>query len=259
MFAILPCSIDSPTNFIQTNIVGTYTLLQCAYDYWLNLTQVKQKNWRFIQVSTDEVFGDLSYTEAPFTETSPYQPSSPYSASKASADHIVRSWHRTFGLPINITNCSNNYGPYQLPEKLIPLVICNALKGKSIPIYGDGKQIRDWLFVSDHARAIIKIMEQAEAGACYNIGGKKELENIQLVRMICEKLDELAPNKNVSTNGYTRLIKYVSDRPGHDTRYAIDNTKITKELKWTPKESFDAGLEKTICWYLNNQNWCDEI
>ncbi len=252
-------SIDGPGEFIQTNVVGTYNLLEQARHYWNDLDEDKKANFRFHHISTDEVYGDLEGTDDLFTETTPYAPSSPYSASKASSDHLVRSWLRTFGLPTIITNCSNNYGPFHFPEKLIPLVILNALKGKPLPVYGKGNQIRDWLFVEDHARALVLVATTGEIGETYNIGGHNEKQNIEVVKTICELLEELAPNKPESIDKYQDLITFVTDRAGHDVRYAIDASKIAKELNWTPQESFDTGIRKTVQWYLDNQAWCQHI
>jgi len=252
-------SIDSPSSFIQTNIVGTYMMLEEARDYWNNLEYTKKEGFRFHHVSTDEVYGDLEGTDDLFTEETPYAPSSPYSASKASSDHLVRAWQRTFGLPILITNCSNNYGPYQFPEKLIPLIILNALRGKDLPVYGDGKQIRDWLYVDDHARALLHVALTGEIGETYNIGGHNELQNIEVVKTVCSILDELAPSKLNGVDKYEHLITYVGDRAGHDVRYAIDANKIDKELNWTPDETFTTGIKKTVQWYLDNQLWCDRV
>ena len=252
-------SIDGPGEFIQTNIVGTYVLLEEARDYWLSLSVDKKNNFRFHHVSTDEVYGDLEGTEDLFTEETPYAPSSPYSAAKASSDHLVRAWQRTFGLPTLVTNCSNNYGPYQFPEKLIPLIILNALKGKDLPIYGDGKQIRDWLYVDDHARALLHVALTGEIGETYNIGGHNELKNIEVVKTVCSILDELVPSKLDGVGKYEQLITYVTDRAGHDVRYAIDATKIANELGWTPDETFETGIKKTVQWYLSNQTWCDHV
>ncbi len=252
-------SIDGPGEFIQTNVVGTYNLLEQARHYWNDLEEDKKANFRFHHISTDEVYGDLEGTDDLFTETTPYAPSSPYSASKASSDHLVRSWLRTFGLPTIITNCSNNYGPFHFPEKLIPLVILNALKGKPLPVYGKGNQIRDWLFVEDHARALVLVATTGEIGETYNIGGHNEKQNIEVVKTICELLEELAPNKPESIDKYQDLITFVTDRAGHDVRYAIDASKIAKELNWTPQESFDTGIRKTVQWYLDNQAWCQHI
>jgi dTDP-glucose 4,6-dehydratase len=250
-------SIDSPSDFIQTNIIGTYVLLEEAKDYWLSLEGNKKESFRFHHVSTDEVYGDLEGTSDLFTEKTPYAPSSPYSAAKASADHLVRAWQRTYKLPTLITNCSNNYGPYQFPEKLIPLVISNALEGKELPIYGDGKQIRDWLYVDDHASALIKVALTGKPGETYNIGGHNELQNIDVVKIVCNILDELAPSKIDHIDKYEKLITFSMNRPGHDVRYAIDATKIAKELHWVPKETFETGIRKTVEWYLKNRDWCD--
>ena len=248
-------SIDGPDQFIQTNIVGTYNLLEQARAYWTQLEAGKKTGFRFLHVSTDEVYGDLEGTDDLFTETTPYAPSSPYSASKASSDHLVRAWNRTFDLPTIITNCSNNYGPFHFPEKLIPLVILKALEGKSLPVYGKGNQVRDWLYVEDHARALVLVAITGEIAETYNIGGHNEKQNIEVVHAICELLEELAPNKPEGINQYKDLITFVTDRAGHDVRYAIDASKIQKELNWTPKESFDTGIRKTVQWYLNNQDW----
>lgn len=248
-------SIDGPATFIETNIIGTYTLLEVSRAYWNRLDGSEKSKFRFHHISTDEVYGDLVGTEALFTETAPYAPSSPYSASKASSDHLVRAWFRTYGLPTIITNCSNNYGPYHFPEKLIPLMILNALAGKPLPVYGNGMQIRDWLFVEDHARALYKVVTEGVIGETYNIGGHNEKANIDVVKTICHLLEELAPNKPVGVEKYENLITYVKDRPGHDVRYAIDATKISQELGWKPQETFETGIRKTVEWYLNNQNW----
>lgn len=287
-------SIDGPAEFIQTNIVGTYNLLEASRSYWNKLEGECKQIFRFHHISTDEVYGDLphpndksvlasdsndeslstgqpdsvsleaSYSsnkELPlFTEDTSYSPSSPYSASKASSDHLVRAWHRTYGLPVLITNCSNNYGPYHFPEKLIPLVILNALEGKPLPIYGKGDQIRDWLYVEDHARALYKVVTEGQVGETYNIGGHNEKKNIEVVQTICDILDSLLPYKvnNVPTS-YKSLITYVADRPGHDRRYAIDASKIADELDWQPKETFESGIRKTVKWYLDNQQWCQRV
>nr|WP_113866058.1 dTDP-glucose 4,6-dehydratase [Brenneria salicis]NMN90146.1 dTDP-glucose 4,6-dehydratase [Brenneria salicis ATCC 15712 = DSM 30166]RBP63234.1 dTDP-glucose 4,6-dehydratase [Brenneria salicis ATCC 15712 = DSM 30166]RLM30872.1 dTDP-glucose 4,6-dehydratase [Brenneria salicis ATCC 15712 = DSM 30166] len=248
-------SIDGPAAFIETNIVGTYTLLEAARHYWQEMEAAAKAAFRFHHISTDEVFGDLHGTDDLFTETTPYAPSSPYSASKASSDHLVRAWLRTYGLPTMITNCSNNYGPYHFPEKLIPLVILNAVAGKPLPVYGDGAQIRDWLFVEDHARALYKVVSEGEVGETYNIGGHNERKNIEVVQTICDLLEELAPNKPVGVQRYRDLITYVKDRPGHDMRYAIDAGKIERELGWRPQETFESGMRKTVDWYLNNEAW----
>ena len=250
-------SIDGPAAFIQTNIVGTYTLLEAARKYWMGLDAEAQQNFRFHHISTDEVYGDLEGTTDLFTETTSYAPSSPYSASKASSDHLVRAWYRTYGLPVIVTNCSNNYGPYHFPEKLIPLVILKALDAKPLPVYGNGQQIRDWLFVEDHARALYKVVTEGVVGETYNIGGHNEKQNIEVVKTICKILDELKPQAN--GQAYDSLITFVKDRPGHDLRYAIDATKIQNELGWTPTETFDTGIRKTVEWYLNNQEWVAHI
>lgn len=248
-------SIDGPAAFIETNIVGTYTLLEAARHYWSALEDSKKSAFRFHHISTDEVYGDLEGPDGFFTETTPYAPSSPYSASKASSDHLVRAWQRTYGLPTMITNCSNNYGPYHFPEKLIPLIILNAISGKPLPVYGKGEQIRDWLFVEDHARALHLVATQAQPGSTYNIGGHNERRNIQVVETICELLEELYPQKPQGVAHYRDLITYVKDRPGHDMRYAIDADKIERELGWTPEETFESGIRKTVLWYLNNETW----
>ena len=250
-------SIDGPAEFINTNIVGTYTLLEVTRKYWQELDDDKKTAFRFHHISTDEVYGDLEGTTDLFTETTPYAPSSPYSASKASSDHLVRAWHRTYGLPVIITNCSNNYGPYHFPEKLIPLVILNALDGKPLPIYGKGDQIRDWLYVEDHARALYKVVTEGTVGETYNIGGHNEKQNIDVIKTICQILDQLKPQANGQP--YESLITFVKDRPGHDLRYAIDATKIKNDLGWTPEESFDSGIRKTVKWYLNNLEWCRRV
>jgi len=252
-------SIDGPGEFIQTNIVGTYVLLEEARGYWLGLEDNKKDSFRFHHVSTDEVYGDLEGTDDLFTEETSYAPSSPYSAAKASSDHLVRAWQRTFKLPTLITNCSNNYGPYQFPEKLIPLIILNALEGKDLPIYGDGKQIRDWLYVDDHARALLHVALTGEVGETYNIGGHNELENIEVVKIVCNILDELVPSQLDGIKQYEQLIVYVGDRAGHDVRYAIDATKIDDELNWTPDETFATGIKKTVKWYLENTIWCGRV
>lgn len=250
-------SIDGPAAFIQTNIVGTYTLLEVIRKYWMALDSDKKAHFRFHHISTDEVYGDLEGTTDLFTETTSYAPSSPYSASKASSDHLVRAWYRTYGLPTIVTNCSNNYGPYHFPEKLIPLVILNALEGKALPIYGNGQQIRDWLYVEDHARALYCVASQGKVGETYNIGGHNEKQNIEVVKTICALLDELRPRADQST--YASLITYVTDRPGHDLRYAIDAAKIANELNWKPQETFETGICKTVEWYLNNLQWCRRV
>ena len=267
-------SITGPAEFIQTNIVGTYTLLEAAREYWNALGSEAKKTFRFHLISTDEVYGVLPHPDEAdgklplFTETTSYAPSSPYSASKASSDHLVRAWLRTYCFPTIVTNCSNNYGPYHFPEKLIPLVILNALEGKPLPIYGKGDQIRDWLYVEDHARALYKVIIEGEVGETYNIGGHNEKQNIEVVKAICEILDELRPMTDLavvrplgrqSIHGYKSLITYVTDRPGHDRRYAIDASKISQKLNWIPEETFETGLRKTIEWYLANQDWCSNV
>lgn len=252
-------SIDGPAAFIQTNIVGTYALLEATRAYWLTLTPERQQAFRFHHISTDEVYGDLHGVDDLFTETTPYAPSSPYSASKAASDHLVRAWHRTYGLPVLITNCSNNYGPFHFPEKLIPLVILNALEGKPLPVYGDGLQVRDWLFVEDHARALLQVVTEGKVGETYNIGGHNEQKNIEVVRAICTLLEELAPDKPAGVARYEDLITFVKDRPGHDQRYAIDASKIQHELGWVPQETFASGLRKTVQWYLDNLEWCRHV
>ena len=252
-------SIDGPGEFIQTNIVGTYALLEESRIYWSTLAENKKNTFRFHHVSTDEVYGDLEGTDDLFTEETPYAPSSPYSAAKASSDHLVRAWQRTFKLPTLITNCSNNYGPFQFPEKLIPLIILNALEGKDLPIYGNGKQIRDWLYVDDHARALLHVALTGEIGETYNIGGHNEMQNIEVVRTVCSILDELVPSKLDSIKRYEELIVYVGDRAGHDIRYAIDATKIENELDWKPDETFETGIRKTVQWYLDNNIWCEHV
>ena len=248
-------SIDGPAEFIRTNIVGTYTLLEAARRYWQKLETERRKNFRFHHISTDEVYGDLDGPKNLFTEQTPYAPSSPYSASKASSDHLVRAWQRTYGLPTLVTNCSNNYGPYHFPEKLIPLMILNALEGKPLPVYGKGDQIRDWLYVDDHARALYKVVKEGKPGETYNIGGHNEKQNIDVVHTLCGILQELRPQKT----SYRDLITTVKDRPGHDMRYAIDARKIQKELGWTPEETFETGMRKTVEWYLNNLDWCQRV
>ncbi|MDF7670361.1 dTDP-glucose 4,6-dehydratase [Orbaceae bacterium ESL0721] len=252
-------SIDGPAAFIETNIIGTYTLLEAARHYWNSLNGEDKERFRFHHISTDEVYGDLHGTQDLFTETTPYAPSSPYSASKASSDHLVRAWHRTYGLPTIVTNCSNNYGPYHFPEKLIPLTILNALEGKPLPVYGDGSQIRDWLYVEDHARALYKVVTEGEVGETYNIGGHNERKNIDVVKTICAILDELKPNHPNGIKQYADLITFVTDRPGHDYRYAIDASKIANTLNWRPEETFESGIRKTVIWYLENQAWCRNI
>jgi dTDP-glucose 4,6-dehydratase len=252
-------SIDSPAAFIQTNIVGTYNLLEAARAYWEKLPPEKKVHFRFHHISTDEVYGDLGDSSGGFTEDRPYAPSSPYSASKASSDHLVRAWFRTYGLPTVVTNCSNNYGPYQFPEKLIPLIILNGLEGKPLPIYGNGNQIRDWLYVEDHVRALCLVATHGKEGDTYNIGGHGEKRNLEVVHHICDLLEDLAPNKPKNINHYRDLITFVQDRPGHDKRYAINSKKIQAELGWTPTESFETGMRKTVEWYLANKTWCERV
>jgi len=252
-------SIDEPSDFIQTNIVGTFILLEQSKKYWQSLKGSKKENFRFLHVSTDEVYGDLNESSEFFSEDTSYDPSSPYSASKASSDHLVRAWYRTYGLPVLITNCSNNYGPYQFPEKLIPHIILNAIAGKSLPIYGDGKQIRDWLYVDDHVLALMEVAINAKVGETYNIGGNNEIQNIEVVRKVCSILNELVPNKLNGMSSFSELITYVEDRPGHDVRYAINAQKINKDLGWEPKENFESGIQKTVEWYLDNSEWCNNI
>ncbi|WP_168398295.1 dTDP-glucose 4,6-dehydratase [Acinetobacter indicus] len=255
-------SIDGPAEFMHTNIIGTYTLLEAARAYWGQLSESRKQQFRFHHISTDEVYGDLPHPDEDvdakqvlFTETTAYEPSSPYSASKASSDHLVRAWHRTYGLPVVVTNCSNNYGPYHFPEKLIPHVILNALAGKSLPIYGKGDQIRDWLYVEDHARALCLVLEKGSNGETYNIGGHNELQNIDVVKLICTILDTLRPKDTK----YSEQIIHVADRPGHDRRYAIDASKIKNDLGWMPKETFATGLHKTVQWYLDNEQWWQNV
>jgi dTDP-glucose 4,6-dehydratase len=252
-------SIDGPAEFIQTNIVGTFTLLNSAKKYWSALSSELKRQFRFHHISTDEVYGDLDGTDDLFTETTSYSPSSPYSASKASSDHLVRAWYRTYNLPVVITNCSNNYGPFHFPEKLIPLVILNAKEGKPLPVYGDGSQIRDWLYVDDHARALYKVVTEGKNGETYNIGGHNEKTNIEVIYAICDILETLLPKKPDGIKHYRDLITHVRDRPGHDIRYAIDASKIQKELNWTPTESFETGIKKTVEWYINNPIWVENV
>lgn len=252
-------SIDGPAAFIETNIVGTYTLLEATRQYWNGLDVAAKEAFRLHHISTDEVYGDLHGTDDLFTETTSYAPSSPYSASKAASDHLVRAWLRTYGLPTIVTNCSNNYGPYHFPEKLIPLIILNALEGKPLPVYGNGAQIRDWLYVEDHARALYKVLTEGVVGETYNIGGHNERKNIEVVQTICRLLDELVPNKPSGIYQYEELITYVTDRPGHDMRYAIDASKIEAELGWKPQETFESGIRKTVEWYLANEAWWSRI
>ncbi|WP_112478408.1 dTDP-glucose 4,6-dehydratase [Vibrio variabilis] len=252
-------SIDGPAAFIQTNLVGTFNMLEVSRQYWNTLDDSKKSAFRFHHISTDEVYGDLEGTDDLFTEDTSYEPSSPYSASKAGSDHLVRAWGRTYGFPVLVTNCSNNYGPYHFPEKLIPLMILNALEGKPLPVYGDGMQIRDWLFVEDHARALYKVVTEGKLGETYNIGGHNEKANIEVVKTICALLEELVPNKPEGVDEYQSLITYVKDRPGHDVRYAIDASKIERELGWKPEETFESGIRKTVEWYLNNKEWWTRV
>ena len=252
-------SIDGPSAFIQTNLLGTFNLLECTRQYWQTLSDTQQASFRFHHISTDEVYGDLEGTDDLFTEETPYAPSSPYSASKAGSDHLVRAWGRTYGLPVVITNCSNNYGPYHFPEKLIPHIILNALHGKPLPVYGDGCQIRDWLYVEDHARALYRVATRGKVGETYNIGGHNEKKNIEVVKAVCELLEELAPSKPKGVGAYCDLIQYVQDRPGHDLRYAIDAAKIQRELGWVPQETFESGIRKTVEWYLLNSDWWQRV
>ena len=248
-------SIDGPAAFIQTNVIGTFILLEASRQYYASLDDERKKAFRFHHISTDEVFGDLHDADDLFTEETPYAPSSPYSASKAGSDHLVRAWNRTYGLPTVITNCSNNYGPYHFPEKLIPLIILNALAGKPLPVYGNGEQIRDWLYVEDHARALYTVLTTGKTGETYNIGGHNEKKNIEVVHTICDLLDEIVPKEK----SYHEQITYVADRPGHDRRYAIDAHKISRELGWIPKETFESGIRKTVEWYLNNSEWVSNV
>ena len=250
-------SIHGPSDFIETNVVGTFNLLESARGYWESLTPDGRASFRFLHVSTDEVYGTLSPTDPPFSETKSYEPNSPYSASKASSDHLVRSWHHTYGLPVITTNCSNNYGPYQFPEKLIPLVILNALDGKPLPIYGDGQQVRDWLYVEDHCHAILQVLDRGRIGETYNIGGLNEMKNLDVVEIICAILDEARPRSDGAS--YTEQIEFVTDRPGHDRRYAIDAGKIERELGWKPGETFETGIRKTVDWYLSNDDWVQGV
>ena len=252
-------SIDSPDEFMQTNIIGTFNLLVAARSYFQTLDDDAKSTFRFHHISTDEVYGDLDGEDDLFTEQTSYAPSSPYSASKASSDHLVRAWGRTYGLPTIITNCSNNYGPYHFPEKLIPHVILNAISGKPLPVYGDGSQIRDWLYVEDHAQALLQVVTEGEVGETYNIGGHNEKKNIEVVEAICDLLEELAPNKPSGVVHYRDLITFVKDRPGHDARYAIDASKIERKLGWVPEESFETGLRKTVQWYLENKQWWERV
>lgn len=252
-------SIDGPGQFIQTNVVGTYNMLEAAREYWQELDEISRQAFRFHHISTDEVYGDLEGTDDLFTEETSYEPSSPYSASKASSDHLVRAWYRTYGLPVLVTNCSNNYGPYHFPEKLVPHMILNALSGKSLPVYGDGQQIRDWLYVEDHARALVRVVEDGVVGDTYNIGGHNEKTNLAVVETICGLLEELAPEKPDGIELYRDLITFVTDRPGHDLRYAIDASKIERELGWVPNETFETGIRSTVEWYLNNSEWWERV
>jgi dTDP-glucose 4,6-dehydratase len=252
-------SIDGPLEFINTNIIGTFNVLEASRRHFNGLPSKNKETFRFHHISTDEVYGDLDDINSFFTEKTPYAPSSPYSASKASSDHLVRAWNRTYGLPVLISNCSNNYGPYHFPEKLIPCVILKALKGEDIPVYGDGSQIRDWLYVDDHAKALIKVVEHGKIGETYNIGGHNEKRNIDVVKLICSILEELHPSKPKGIKFYSDLITYVTDRPGHDLRYAIDASKIQRELGWVPDETFDTGIYKTVKWYLENRLWWERI
>lgn len=250
-------SIHGPEDFVQTNIVGTFRLLECVRGYWSALPETEKSAFRFLHVSTDEVYGTLSKEASPFAETNRYEPNSPYSASKAASDHLVRAWHHTYGLPVLTTHCSNNYGPYHFPEKLIPLMIVNALAGKALPVYGDGQQIRDWLYVKDHCSAIRRVLEAGRLGETYNIGGWNEKPNIEIVHRVCELLDELQPRADGES--YKALITYVADRPGHDRRYAIDARKIERELGWRPTETFDTGIRKTVQWYLDHSAWVAHV
>ena len=248
-------SIDAPAEFMKTNIIGTYNLLQASRDTWSSSSEGK----RFLHVTTDEVFGSLKQKDKPFTEENKYYPNSPYAASKASSDHLVRAWHKTYNLPILVTNCSNNYGPYQFPEKLIPLMIINALNNKPLPLYGKGNQIRDWLYVEDHVLALVKVLEEGAIGETYNIGGCNETTNLEVVKMICILLDQLAPDSLNNIESFQELITFTTDRPGHDQRYAINPSKITQKLDWLPKETFESGIYKTVQWYLNNKQWWSNI
>lgn len=252
-------SIEGPTEFIQTNIIGTFNLLERSREYFQGLSEPAKDRFRFHHISTDEVYGDLEGTHDLFTEVTPYAPSSPYSASKAASDHLVRAWGRTYGLPVIITNCSNNYGPYHFPEKLIPHVILNAIHGKPLPVYGNGLQIRDWLYVEDHVKALIKVVTEGKVGETYNIGGHNEKTNLEVVQTICDLLEELAPEKPSGIDKYRDLITFVKDRPGHDARYAIDASKIERELGWVPYETFETGLHKTVQWYLDHRDWWERV
>jgi dTDP-glucose 4,6-dehydratase len=250
-------SIHGPADFIQTNIVGTFSLLEATRSYWQTQTAEQKAQFRFLHVSTDEVYGSLSATDPAFTENSQYQPNSPYSASKAASDHLVRAYHHTYGLPVLTTNCSNNYGPFQFPEKLIPLIIHNALNLKTLPVYGDGQQIRDWLYVIDHCRGIERVLESGQLGETYNIGGCNEKPNLDVVKYVCDLLDQIKPKADGTS--YQTQIQFVKDRPGHDRRYAIDATKMERELDWKPQETFETGLRKTIEWYLSNEHWLAQV
>ncbi|WP_439509866.1 dTDP-glucose 4,6-dehydratase [Marinimicrobium koreense] len=252
-------SIDGPKAFLETNVMGTFNLLQAAREYFERLDESARARFRFHHVSTDEVYGDLEGTDSLFTESTAYAPSSPYSASKAASDHLVRAWGRTYGLPVVVTNCSNNYGPYHFPEKLIPHMILNALAGKALPVYGDGSQVRDWLYVEDHARALVLVATQGKIGETYNIGGHNEVKNLDVVRAVCTLLEELAPERPAGVEQYEDLITFVNDRPGHDKRYAIDASKIQRELGWVPQETFETGLRKTVQWYLDNREWWQRV
>nr|CAD6596204.1 dTDP-glucose 4,6-dehydratase [Rhizobium sp. Khangiran2] len=252
-------SIDGPAMFIQTNVVGTSVLLEISREYWQGLDATKRERFRFLHISTDEVYGDLAPYDPPFTENSRYQPSSPYSASKAGSDHLVRAWFRTYGLPTIVTNCSNNYGPRHFPEKLVPLMILNALSGRPLPVYGDGKNVRDWLYVEDHARALFEVLTRGRVGETYMVGGRSECSNIDLVNIICDELELQAPDKPSGVSRYADLIQFVTDRPGHDRRYAVDATKIERELNWQPEETLRTGVAKTVAWYLANSIWWQEI
>ena len=249
-------SIDGPGEFIHTNIVGTYSLLEAARSHWISLSEEQKKKFRFHHISTDEVYGSLGDTGL-FTEETSYKPNSPYSASKAASDHLVRAWHETFKLPVVTTNCSNNYGPYHFPEKLIPLMILNAIEGKNLPIYGKGDNVRDWLYVDDHAEALLTVFEKGRLGETYNVGGYNEKQNIEVVKTICSLLDQMHPRKDGKS--YSSQMSFVQDRPGHDKRYAIDARKITRELGWKPLETFESGIKKTVAWYLENQSWCNRV
>ncbi|MES2888401.1 MAG: dTDP-glucose 4,6-dehydratase [Pseudomonadota bacterium] len=249
-------SIHGPGSFVRTNVEGTFTLLEATRAHWTALPDVERQAFRFHHVSTDEVYGSLGPTDAPFTETHLYEPNSPYSASKAASDHLVRAWHHTYGLPVLTTNCSNNYGPYHFPEKLIPLMIVNALSGKPLPVYGDGQQVRDWLYVKDHCSAIREVLARGRLGETYNVGGWNEKPNLEIVRTVCALLDEMKPDP---AGSYARLISFVTDRPGHDRRYAIDARKLERELGWKPAETFETGIRKTIRWYLDNTEWVAHV